>query len=100
MTFIEENMTKKPYLINLYFCLLIFTSNSTSFSNTKRLFCQKLIENIGYSNFKDIKPFYIYLALVESVIKLINRGNLEDFELIQHFNTFIPKNLLSMLEQI
>ena len=69
MAFIEQHTTKKPNLINLYFCLILFTTSNASFK-IKREFCLKLIENMDHAPFNDIKPYYIELAMIESIIKI------------------------------
>ena len=73
MAFIEEHTTKKVNLINLYFCLILFTTSNASFKNKKE-FCLRLIENIEHETFNDIKPFYISLAMVEAIMKITHGG--------------------------
>lgn len=90
-------MTKKPNLISLYFCLLLFQTNLHTLQS-KRAFCLRLVENLGYGNFKDSKPFYVYLALVQSIMKLTHKTHSEGSELLHHLNTFIPKNFNNLVQ--
>ena len=99
ITTIEEHLTKKPNLINLYFCLLLFHCNSTTLQS-KRPFCLKLIDHLAYGNFKDSKPFYVYLALVQSIIKLIHKTSTDGFEVLQHLSAYIPKNFQTVMQSL
>jgi regulator of sigma D len=63
MAHIESHLTKKPNLVHLYFCLLLFSTTSSGF-NSKKDFCLRLIDHLSYGHFKDSKPFYIELAMV------------------------------------
>ena len=66
IAFVEEHMTKKPNIIHLYFCLLLFSTPSSSFKSKKK-FCLRLIDNLDpeeFKEFKDKKPFYIELAMI------------------------------------
>lgn len=89
-------MTKKPNLINLYFCLLLFQCTQAGLQS-KRAFCLRLIDHLGYGNFKDSKPFYVYLALVQSIMKLTHKCP-EGGDLLQHLGAFIPKNFNSLVQ--
>ena len=73
IAFIESNQTKKPNLVYLYFTLLLFTTTYTAF-NSKKAFCLKLIENLGYGHFKDSKAFYVQLGLIKSIMKVIHNN--------------------------
>jgi hypothetical protein len=97
VTSIEEHMTKKPNLINLYFCLLLFQCTPQGM-HSRRGFCLRLIDNLAYGHFKDSKPFYVYLALVQSIMKLTHKTLPEGADIPQHLNTFIPKNFNSLIE--
>jgi hypothetical protein len=97
VTYIEEHMTKKPNLINLYFCLLLFHGNLHTLQS-KRIFCLRLIDHLGYGNYKDSKPFYVYLALVQSIMKLTHKCHFEGIELLQHISTYIPKNFNNLIQ--
>jgi hypothetical protein len=64
----------------------------------KQQFCLRLIDNLGYGHFKDSKPLFIYLALVQSIARLNNQSEREGLEIIQHLNTYIPKNFNNLLQ--
>lgn len=78
---------------------MLFHCNSSTFPS-KRAFCLKLIDHLGYGNFKDSKPFYVYLALVQSIMKLTHKTNTDGFEVLQHLNSYIPKNFTSVLQSL
>ncbi len=99
MTFIESHLTKKPNLVHLYFCLLLFTVSTTSF-NSKRDFCIRLIDNLGYGHFKDSKPFYIELALVEKILKITQKAGGEGIALIGQLGENISKNFENILQSL
>jgi hypothetical protein len=92
-------MTKKPNLINLYFCLLLFNCSLQGL-HSKRSFCLRLIDNLAYGHFKDSKPFYVYLALVHSIMKLTHKALPEGADVPQHLNAFIPKNFNGLIQSL
>jgi hypothetical protein len=95
ITHIEDNLTKKAHLVHFYFCLLLFTTTIAGFSS-KRSFCLKLIDNLGYSNFKDSKPFFVQLALIESIMKITHKG-VDGSYLITQLGQTINKNMVNLL---
>lgn len=95
ITHIESHQTKKPNLVHFYFCLLLFTTTSTGF-NSKKSFCLKLIDHLAYGHFKDSKPFYIELALIEKIMKITHKG-MEPPSLVTQLNESLKKNLGSIL---
>ena len=66
--------------------------------NFKKTFCLKLIENLGYGNFKDSKPFYVQLALIKSIMKVTNNSMNEGTDVLTHLNSFIPKNFANLIQ--
>jgi hypothetical protein len=52
----------------------------------------KLIDQLGYGNFKDSKPLYVYLAMVQAIMKLTHKTMAEGAELLTGLSGFIPKN--------
>ena len=96
MSFIEQQLPKKPTLINLYFCGMLFTCTLAQF-NSKKEFCLRLIDQLGYGNFKDIKPFYVYLGMLQAIMRAISKNPPEDIPLFQHLTSFIAKNMNDLM---
>lgn len=95
MAHIESHQTKKPNLVHFYFCMLLFTVTSAGF-NSKKDFCLRLIDHLAYGHFKDSKPFFIELALIEKILKITHKG-VDTLNLIVQLNESLKKNLGNIL---
>lgn len=70
---------------------MLFIYNLSSF-NSRRAFCLKLIDQLGYGNFKDSKPLYVYLAMVQAIMKLIHKSIPEGLDVVSSLSSYIPKH--------
>lgn len=96
MAHIESNLTKKPNLVHLYLCLLLFSVSSSSF-RSKKDFCLRLIDHLAYGHFKDSKPFYIELALVEKILKITQKAG-DGSNMIAQLNEYLRKNFHEVVQ--
>lgn len=57
----------------------------------------RLIEHLAYGHFKDSKPFYIELALVEKILKITQKAG-DGPNMIAQLNEYFRKNLQEVVQ--
>jgi hypothetical protein len=77
--------------------VLLFVHNLNAFT-AKRPYCLKLIEQVGFTNFKDSKPLYVYLALVQSIMRLTHKTIPDSANVANTLATTIPRNFNDLVQ--
>lgn len=84
--------------MHLYFTLLLFNVTSSGFQ-TKKEFLLNLVDHLGYGNFKDSKPFYIQLALIEEILKIMRKAG-DGSNVVVQLNEYIKRNFIDILQSL
>lgn len=93
---IEEFLTKKHNLLNLFFCISIFLNKYETFEKKKPLYW-KMIEHLSFPSFKEQKSHLIFFSMVNEIIKHTNKSIQDDKNVAQELNTLIPQQLNELI---
>jgi hypothetical protein len=95
-------MTKRSHLLNLFFCITLFTNTYTQYQQKKQKYLT-MIDHLELGEFKERKKLGIYLALVNEIECLIHVTLKDEQKLYEYMDKFIPENfgtLLAAFEKI
>lgn len=95
-------MTKRGHLLNLFFCISLFTNTYTQYQQKKEKYL-KLIDHLELTDFKERKKFGIYLAMINEIYCLIHVTLKDEQRLFEYMDKFIPENfgtLITAFEKI